>query len=121
MSVSLETYALAKKYTEAYVAQHGGGGESGEVTPSTVGSITIGSGWVGDSSPYTQSVSASGYIVSPNTCVDLVANDEAVAQMIADGVSQIYISNDEGVLTAHAIGGKTTASLTFQAIYTEVS
>ena len=120
MGISLETYALAKKYTKAYVDQHGGGSSGGEVAPGTAGTITIGSGWSGNG-PYTQSVTASGYMVSENTRVDLVGDSDAIAQMISDGVGQIYIVNDNGSLTAYAIGGQTTESITFQAIFSEVT
>lgn len=121
MGVSLETLALAKKYTRKYVADHGGsGGGGGEVAPGTVGSVTIGTGWSG-SGPFSQIVSATGYDVTDNTCVDLIGDETSIAQMIEDGVGQIFISNDNGALTAYAIGGKTTTTLTFQAIFSEVS
>lgn len=122
MGVSLETLALAKKYTRSYVSQHGGGGggSGGETAKGVVGTVSIGSGWSG-SGPYTQTVVASGYEVTDKTCVDLIGDDTSIGQMIEDGVCQIYISNNNGTLTAYAIGGKTTSGLTFQAIFSEVS
>lgn len=118
MSISLETLAAAKQFTEAYVEQHGGG--SGQAVPSYLGTIALGLNWSGGG-PYTQAAAANGYIVTENTKVDLIQSTELFRQMSADRVDQIYISNENGVLTAYALGGRPTKALTIQALFTEVN
>ena len=53
--------------------------------------------------------------------MDLLADSDTVAQMIADGVDEIYIENDDATLTAYAIGGKPSAAMTIQAVFSEVN
>lgn len=119
MSLSLETLALAKKYTKSYVDEHGGGGGGGGSSV-TCKSLTLSTSWVGNASPYTQTVSISGYTVTSKTKVDLTADEAAIAVMQASGTERIYISQNNGQLTAYAIGGKPTASMTVNAIIQEV-
>ena len=83
-------------------------------------SVTLSSTWSG-SGPYTQTVSVSGYTVTANTKVDLQPDATAIGQMISDGVLALYIVNNNGTLTAYAVGAATTASLTLQATCTEVA
>ena len=116
MSISLETLALAKKYTKNYVDSHGGGGG----TSITYGSVSLSTSWTGNG-PFTQIVSLSGYSATDKTKVDLLADSDTVAQMIADGVDEIYIENDDATLTAYAIGGKPSAAMTIQAVFSEVN
>lgn len=118
MSISLETLALAKKYTEDYVSEHGGG-SGGDGTSGTHGSITFTENWEGND-PYTQVVAAEGYNPSAQTKVDLLADDAVISRMVAGGINQIYIENNNGVLTAYAIGGKLSASMVVQAVFSEV-
>jgi len=120
MSISLETLALAKKYTRKYVGEHGGGGgEGGDGTSGTYGSITLSASWNG-SNPYIQTVTADGYTTTAQTKVDLLADSAIIDKMVADGVNQIYVENDNGVLTAYAVGGKPTTSMVVQAVFSEV-
>lgn len=82
-------------------------------------SVTLASAnWSGNG-PYTQSVTISG--VLSNSKVDIQPNATALQQMITDGCSAIYIDNNSGTLTAHAIGSAPTADLTVQVTITEVS
>lgn len=118
MSISLETLALAKKYTKKYVDEHGGG-EGGDGTSGTYGSITLSTSWSGGN-PYTQTVAADGYTTTAHTKVDLLADNDIVGKMAADGINQIYVENDNGVLTAYAVGGKPTTAMVVQAVFSEV-
>ena len=82
-------------------------------------SITLSTNWSGDASPYTQSVTISG--TTTNSKVDLQPDATVIAQMADDGVVALYIANDNGTLTAYAVGEKPTVELTIQATITEVS
>ncbi len=96
----------------------GGGGQSGG--NATYGSVTLSANWVGDG-PYTQVVTIDDYTATANTKVDLLADSEAVEQMIQDGVDEIYIVNDDATFTAYAIGSKPSTSMVVPAIFSEVN
>lgn len=83
--------------------------------------ITLSSTWTGSASPYSQTVTISGYTVTANTKVDLQPAAAVIQQLIDDGVLGLYIINNNGTLTAYAIGAKPTASLTIQATLSEVT
>ena len=84
-----------------------------------IASITLTTNWVGNASPYTQTVTISG--TTSNSKIDLQPDAAVIQQMIDDEVVAMNIVNNNGVLTAYAIGEKPTASLTIQATITEVS
>ena len=73
--------------------------------------VTLGTTWTGDG-PYTQTVTVVG--ATDYSMVNLQPNDDALAQLIDDGVRAMWIENDNGTLTAHAIGGVNTVELTMQ-------
>lgn len=81
--------------------------------------VTLSTNWTGNASPYTQTVTISGTTV--NSKVDLQPDATAIAKMAEDGTMALYIANDNGVLTANAVGEKPTVALTIQATITEVS
>ena len=81
-------------------------------------SITLSTNWTGAASPYTQSVTIAG--TTSNSKVDLQPDATAIAQMADDGTVALYITNDNGTLTANAVGEKPTVELTIQATITEV-
>ena len=85
----------------------------------TKATVTLSTNWTGDASPYTQSVTISG--TTANSKVDLQPDATAIAQMADDGTVALYIANDNGTLTAYAVGEKPTVELTVQATVTEVS
>lgn len=81
--------------------------------------VILSTDWVGGASPYTQAVTISG--TTANSKVDLQPDATVIAQMAEDGTVALYIANDNGTLTANAVGEKPTAELTIQATITEVS
>lgn len=81
--------------------------------------VTLSINWTGDASPYTQTVTISG--TTANSKVDLQPDATAITQMAEDGTVALYIVNNNGTLTANAVGEKPTVELTIQATITEVS
>ncbi len=91
-----------------------------KATKPTKNSITLSATWSGDD-PYTQVVTVSGYTLTANSKVDLQPDATTVNQLIADGVIALYIENNNGTLTAYAIGAAPTASLSVQCTISEVA
>ena len=81
--------------------------------------INLSTNWIGDASPYTQTITIPG--TTSNSKVDLQPDATAIAQMADDGTLAMYIANANGTLTANAVGEKPTVALTIQATITEVS
>ena len=81
-------------------------------------SVSLGASWTG-AGPYTQAVTLAG--VTAHSKVDLQPDAAAISQLIADGVQALYLVNNNGTLTAWAVGACPTAALTVQAVITEVA
>ena len=81
----------------------------------SIATLTLSTEWLGASSPYRQTVPVTGYTITPYTKVDLSANPDTIASMLASRTDEIMIINDNGVLTAYAIGSKPMTALTVQA------
>ena len=75
--------------------------------------------WAGSASPYTQSVTITGITV--NSKVDIQMDATALGVLIDSGTSAIWIENNNGTLTAKALGEKPNANLSVQVTITEVS
>lgn len=83
-------------------------------------SVTLSTAWVGNASPYTQTVNITG--TTANSKVDLEPNATVLGQMATDKVTALYIENNAGTLTAYAIGKQApSAQMTVQASITEVT
>lgn len=77
------------------------------------GSVTLTvAGWVADGDDWKQPVTIAGGAAGKQ--VDLEADKTAIKQMLEDGISALYIANENGTFTAHAVGEKPTAALTLQ-------
>lgn len=77
------------------------------------GSVTLTvAGWVADGDDWKQPVTIAGGEAGKQ--VDLEADKTAIKQMLEDGISALYIANENGTFTAHAVGEKPTAALTLQ-------
>ena len=75
--------------------------------------------WAGSSSPYTHSVTISGITV--NSKVDIQMDATALGVLIDSGTSAMWIENNNGTLTAKALGEKPNANLSVQVTITEVT
>lgn len=85
-----------------------------------VDAISIDTSWVGASSPYSHSVTLSDYTPTALSKVDIQPDATAIAQLIEDGVAGLYIVNNNGTLTAYAVGEKPTTTLNLQVTVEEV-
>lgn len=80
-------------------------------------SLTV-AGWSGNG-PYSQTVVISG--TTANSKIDLQPDSTVLSQMTTDGTTALYIENNNGTLTAWAMGAAPTAALTIQYTKTEVA
>lgn len=73
-----------------------------------LGSILLSSTWSG-SGPYSQTVTVTGATVTANSKVDIQLTAAQIATLIAVGVTGLVIENNNGTLTAWAVGASTSA------------
>ena len=85
------------------------------------GSITLSASWTGSASPYTQTVTVSGATVTASSKVDLQPTAAQLASLITAGVTGLVIENNNGTLTAYALGAAPSAAMTVQCTVTEVA
>ena len=87
--------------------------------PPKAGSISLSGTWSG-SGPYTQTVTVTGATVTASSKVDIQLTAAQIATLITAGVTAMVIENNNGTLTAYAVGAKPSA-MTVQVTVTEVS
>ena len=95
------------------------GGSTGGAALTKLTTITMSaSGWQGTSQPYSQVVTCNG--VNVNSILDL---QPTAAQVVAlqDAEITLMISNNNGVVTAYALGYKPTVDYTMDVRITEVT
>lgn len=91
---------------------------SGTGIAARIGEVTLlASGWVGDTSPYSQIVSVEG--VTENSQVDLTPSVEQLMVFYEKDLAFVT-ENDGGVVTVYAIGQKPQNDYTIQVTITEV-
>ena len=77
----------------------------GAAEPTQLGSISLSSSWSGSGSgPYSQTVTVSGATVTANSKVDIQLTAAQIASLISAGVTGLVIENNNGTLTAYAVG-----------------
>lgn len=96
----------------------GAKGDPGNMNVTTASLSFAAAAWVGTSSPYQQTVTLPN--ITANSKVDLQPDATALGQLLEDGTSALFISNNGGTLTAIATGEKPTADLTLQATLLEL-
>lgn len=89
-----------------------------EMKPVTSTVTLAAASWTGDD-PYTQTVALDG--VTAQSKVDFQADEVVLAQMLNDGVNALFCKQNNGVLTAYALGAAPTTDMTVQVTVTEVA
>lgn len=84
-----------------------------------IATVSLSSTWSG-SGPYTQTVTIAGQTITAKTKVDVQPNSTVITNMMNNNVYSLYIENNNGTLTAYAVGGKTSTSLSLQVSLVEV-
>lgn len=74
--------------------------------------------WVSENDYFTQQVTLAN--VEANEKIDPQPDKDVLMQMMNDGVSALYIVNNDGALTAYSLGAVPTVDLTFQVTRTGV-
>lgn len=80
----------------------------GAAEPTQVGSILLSSSWSG-SGPYSQTVTVTGATVTASSKVDIQLTAAQIARLISAGVTGLLIENNNGTLTAWAVGASPSA------------
>lgn len=76
--------------------------------------------WLG-TGPYSQTVTPTTFTVSSNSKVDIQPNATVLSQLMTDGVTALYIENNNGTLTLYALGSAPTTAMTLQVTIMEVT
>ena len=83
------------------------------------GSVTLSLSWSGNG-PFTQTVTVTGTTVTSNSKVDLQPTAAQLTQLMTDGVTALIIENNNGTLTAYALGAAPSTAMTIACTVTEV-
>lgn len=82
-------------------------------------SVTLtAAGWTGAASPYAQTITLSGIAV--NSKVDIQMDATVLGVILDSGTSALWIENNNGTLTAKAMGKKPNADMAVQVMITEI-
>lgn len=109
--------AAADEAYRADVVDWSGVENAPEVQPS-VGSIILTTSWSGNG-PYTQTVTIDDG--TANSKIDLQPDATVLSQLMTDGVTAMYVENNNGTFTVYTLGAAPTTALTIQYTRTEVS
>ena len=81
------------------------------------GTVVLSTSWTGND-PYTQVITITGS--TQYSKIDLQPDATVIEEMINDGVTALWVQNDNGVLTAYALGAQPSSALSVQYIKSEV-
>lgn len=84
----------------------------------TRGTIILTTSWEGDG-PFTQAVTILG--TTANSKIDLQPDAVVLASLVADGVTALWVENNNGACTAYALGAAPSAPLEVQYTRMEVA
>lgn len=84
----------------------------------TLGRVSLSATWSDADPIFSQSVTVQN--ASTNSKIDLQPDETLLQAMIADGVTALWIENNNGVLTAKCLGAALSAAHTVQCTITEV-
>ena len=84
----------------------------------TLGSVSLSATWSGADPIFSQSVTVQN--ASTNSKIDLQPDETLLQAMIADGVTALWVENNNGVLTAKCLGAALSTAHTVQCTITEV-
>ena len=84
-------------------------------------SIIFSGTWTGSESPYTQTVTVTGAPVTGDSQIELRPPAAQLRSLISDGVTAITIENNNGTLTAYALGAAPSAAMTVDCNVLEVA
>lgn len=86
----------------------------------TSGTISFDLNWNGPG-PYTQTVTVTGATITSNSMISLQPTATQLDYLISDGVTALTIENNNGTLTAYALGSIPTHAMTVPCMVTEVA
>lgn len=84
----------------------------------TLSSVSLSAAWSGADPIFSQSITVQN--ASKNSKIDLQPDETLLQAMIADGVTALWVENNNGVLTAKCLGSALSAAHTVQCTITEV-
>lgn len=84
------------------------------------GTIALSTTWSGESSPYSQTVTATGMTIGSNMKIDLQPTPSQIAELIENGVQGMVVENDNGILITYAIGSTPSSTMNIQCTGVEV-
>ena len=96
-----------------------GGGDSKQDAVKT-GTLVIPSAWVENSGVFTQTLSTSPPGVTAYSKIDLQPGSTMLSQLIADGVTALWVQNSNGTLTVYALGAAPRVAISVQYTRTEI-
>lgn len=107
------SYGAAASFTATFAGPFAGGSTG---IPKICSISLPVSGWKSANSPYSQMISVDG--VSTESKIDLQADSAQMAKLLKTS-TMIFVVNDQGTVTAYAVGEKPKEDLTFQGCITE--
>lgn len=84
----------------------------------TLSSVSLSTTWSDADPIFSQSITVQN--ASENSKIDLQPDEALLQAMIADGVTALWVENNNGVLTAKCLGAALSAAHTVQCTITEV-
>ena len=89
--------------------------------PKKTGTVALSASWNGSGSYYSQTVTVSGATVAARSKIDLQPTPVQIAGLASAEVKGLLIENNDGTLTAWAVGAAPTAAMTVQCTVEETA